>query len=82
MITISKFEYYLDNQGISGKRLLQITGMSRQRAYYLKNNGIKNWKVASNLADQLKCKPEDIIGMGEGYGYRSYKVNRELKKYF
>jgi DNA-binding Xre family transcriptional regulator len=79
---ISKLESYLDKQGISGKELLHITGMSRQRAHYLKNSGIKNWKVASGLAQQLKCKPEDIIGMEEGYGYRSYKINTSLKRYF
>lgn len=79
---ISKFESYLDKQGINGKELLQITGMSRQRAYYLKNSGIKNWKVASDLASQLGCKPEDIIGTEEGRGYRSYKIDRSLKKYF
>ena len=79
---ISKFESYMDDQGISGKKLLKMTGMSRQRAYYLKNNGIKNWKVANNLATQLGCKPEDIIGMEEGRGYRSYKTNNSLKRYF
>lgn len=79
---ISKFESYLDKNGISGKELLQITGMSRQRAYYLKNNGIKNWKVASDLSMQLGCKPEQLIGMEEGHGYRSYKIDRNLKKYF
>lgn len=79
---ISKFEAYLDKNGINGKELLQITGMSRQRAYYLKNSGIKNWKLANELALQLGCKPEQLIGMEEGRGYRSYKIDRNLKKYF
>lgn len=79
---ISKFESYLDKNGISGKELLHLTGMSRQRAYYLKNNGIKNWKVASELSKILGCNPEHIMGMEEGRGYRSYKIDRNLKKYF
>jgi DNA-binding Xre family transcriptional regulator len=79
---ISKLESYLDKNGISGKELLRITGMSRQRAYYLKNKGIKNWKLASDIAEQLGCKPEQLIGMEEGRGYRSYKIDRNLKKYF
>jgi DNA-binding Xre family transcriptional regulator len=79
---ISKFESYLDKNGISGKELLQITGMSRQRAYYLKNNGVKNWKLANELATQFGCKPEQLMGMEEGRGYRSYKIDSNLKKYF
>jgi hypothetical protein len=79
---ISKLESYLDSEGINGKQFLRLTHMSRQRAYYLKNNGIKSWKVANNVATMLGCTPETIIGLEDGYGYRNYKTNTSLKRYF
>lgn len=79
---ISKLESYLDSEGINGKQFLRLTHMSRQRAYYLKNKGIKSWKVANTLATLLGCNPETIIGLEEGYGYRNYKANTSLKRYF
>lgn len=79
---ISKLEEYLDTEGISGKQFLRLTGMSRQRAYYLKNNGIKSWRVAKEVATALDCDPEDIIGLEEGNGYRHYETNRSINKYF
>ena len=46
---ISKLESYLDSEGINGKQFLRLTHMSRQRAYYLKNNGIEpKWIQVGN----------------------------------
>lgn len=58
----TKFENMFKDLKIPVKDMSELLGVSQQMIYYWRSYGIRNWRTAGRVANQLKCKPEDIIG--------------------
>jgi hypothetical protein len=60
---VSRLKKYQESHKIPIEDLCQICDVSKQMIYYWRDFGIRNWTTAWRIAKELKCKPEEIIGL-------------------
>lgn len=58
----TKFESMFKNLKIPVKDMSELLGVSQQMIYYWRSYGIRNWRTAGRVANQLNCKPDELIG--------------------